>query len=262
MSEEAVVQEAQQPVQEAAPEQQTPPQEQPQEEAKPPKTFTQEELDAQINKRLARERKKYEREREREYAELRQSLMQRAEAKPAEQPAGMPKIEDYQDFEAYLNARDAYLTQRLKGETIAEYEKRQQAERAQRERQKTLDTYQKRAAQAAKDMPDFDDVVYRPDVPISDVMAHTIMESEVGPKIAYYLATHTDEADEIAGMHPLAAVKALTRIEDKLSSEKAQVSNAPPPTTPVGTKAKASKEPHEMDAEEFAKWRKAYIAKR
>lgn len=259
MSEEAVVQEVQQPVQEATQEQQTPPQEQQQEEAKPVKTFTQEELDRQIAKRLDRERKKFERE----SAELRQLALQRSEAKPAEQqPSGMPKIEDYQDFEAYLNARDAYLTQRLKGETIAEYEKRQQAERAERERQKTLDTYQKRAAQAAKDMPDFDDVVYRPDVPISDVMAHTIMESEVGPKIAYYLATHTEEADEIAGMHPVAAIKALTRIEDKLSSEKAQVSTAPPPTNPVGTKAKASKEPHEMDAEEFAKWRKAYIAKR
>lgn len=257
MSEEAVVQEVVQQTEVTQEPQQTEVVTE-QAEEKPPKTFTQEELDAQIAKRLSRERKKFDREAQ----ELRQLALQRSQETqaPPKQAQGMPKIEDFQDFESYLNARDAFLTQKLKGETIAEYEQRQKAETVQRERQKTLDAYQKRVAQAAKEMPDFDDVVYRPDVTISDVMAHTIMESEAGPKIAYYLGTHPEEADRIAELSPVSAIRELTRIEDKLSKTKA--TNAPPPTTPVGAKAKAEKDPTEMSPAEFAKWRESYIKKR
>lgn len=256
MSEEAVVQEVVQQTEVTQEPQQTEVVTE-QAEEKPPKTFTQEELDAQIAKRLSRERKKFDREAQ----ELRQLALQRSQETqaPPKQAQGMPKIEDFQDFESYLNARDAFLTQKLKGETIAEYEKRQQAERAERERQKTLDTYQKRVAQAVKELPDFDDVVYRPDVTISDVMAHTIMESDAGPKVAYYLGTHPDEAERIADLSPVAAIKELTRIEDKLSKTKA--TNTPPPTNPVGSRAKAEKDPSDMSLPEFIKYREAYVRK-
>lgn len=256
MSEEAVVQEVVQQTEVTQEPQQTEVVTE-QAEEKPPKTFTQEELDAQIAKRLSRERKKFDREAQ----ELRQLALQRSQETqaPPKQAQGMPKIEDFQDFESYLNARDAFLTQKLKGETIAEYEQRQQAERAERERQKTLDTYQKRVAQAVKELPDFDDVVYRPDVTISDVMAHTIMESDAGPKVAYYLGTHPDEAERIADLSPVAAIKELTRIEDKLSKTKA--TNTPPPTNPVGSRAKAEKDPSDMSLPEFIKYREAYVRK-
>lgn len=216
------------------------------------------ELPKGVQRRIDRiTRAKYEAEARNKMLEERIQALEQT-SKPS-QPQGAPKIEDFQDFDQYLNARDEFLAKKMKSETIAEYEKRQQAESAQRERQKTLDTYQKRVAQAVKELPDFDDVVYRPDVTISDVMAHTIMESDAGPKVAYYLGTHPDEAERIADLSPVAAIKELTRIEDKLSKTKA--TNTPPPTNPVGSRAKAEKDPSDMSLPEFIKYREAYVRK-
>lgn len=239
----------QEPVQESVPEPEAP---------KPAKTFTQEELNRQIEKRLARERSKFERE----AAELRQIAMQREQRPQQQAEPGEPKLEDFDNFDSYIAAKAEYVADRKIQATLSERDKRDAAVKAQTAQAKTVEGWNKRVAAAAVEMPDFHDVVANADVPLSRPMAEAIMDSEAGPKLAYYLATHQDEAADIAEMGPVAAIRALTRIEDKLAAETAKASKAPPPVSPVGAKAKAEKSPSEMTDKEFAEWRRRQIKAR
>lgn len=230
-------------------------------EEKPAKTFTQADLDRQIERRIARERAKHERE----TAELRQIALQRErQQEPQRQaPQGEPKLEDFDNFDTYIAAKAEFIADKKINQTLTEREQRQAEERAQTARLRTVDSWNKRIATAEAEMPDFRDVIGNADVPMSAPMQQAIMESDAGPKLAYYLATHPDEAADIAEMSPVATVRALTRIEDKLLAQPvARKSNVPPPVEPVGVKAKADKDPSSMTDKEFAEWRKRQIAQR
>jgi hypothetical protein len=235
-----------------------PPAETPPPEVKPPKTFTQEELNRQIDRRLARERVKFERE----ASELRQIAMQREQPQVRQAPQGEPKLDDFDNFDAYIAAKAEFIADRKINQTLTEREQRQQAERAQAAQRHTAESWNKRVSTAEAEMPDFHDVVASSDVPMSAPMQQAIMESDAGPKLAYYLATHPDEAEDIASMSPVATVRALTRIEDKLANQPMNVSRTPAPVSPVGVKAKADKDPSAMSDKEFADWRRRQIAQR
>jgi hypothetical protein len=89
-----------------------------------------------------------------------------------------------------------------------------------------------------------------------------IKESDIGPKIAYYLAMNPDEAATIAGLSGVSAIRAIGRLEAKILDGKATVTKTPPPIEPAGTKAKAVKTPDQMSDNEFAEWRKRHIKAR
>ena len=230
-------------------------------EHKPEKTFTQADLDRQIERRIARERAKHERE----TAELRQIAMRQERQEPQQRqaPQGEPKLDDFDNFDAYIAAKAEYIADRKINQTLTEREQRAAEERAQAAQRQTADSWNKRVSTAGAEMPDFREVVANSDVPMTPPMAQAIMESDVGPKIAYYLATHPDEAEDIASMSPIATVRALTRIEDKLLAQPvARKSNVPPPTEPVGVKAKAERDPDKMPVKEWLKWRNAQVQNR
>lgn len=229
-------------------------------EHKPEKTFTQADLDRQIERRIARERAKHERE----TAELRQIAMRQERQEPQRQaPQGEPKLDDFDNFDAYIAAKAEYIADRKINQTLTEREQRAAEERAQTARLRTVDSWNKRVSTAEAEMPDFRDVIAHADAPMTAPMQQAIMESDAGPKLAYYLATHPDEAADIAEMSPVATVRALTRIEDKLLAQPvARKSNVPPPTEPVGVKAKAERDPDKMPVKEWLKWRNAQVQNR
>lgn len=200
-------------------------------------------------------RQKYEAEARAKMLEERLSALER-ESRPVHKPTeGAPKLEDFDNFDDYIDAKADYVATKKINETLTEREKRQQAEQAQAAQVRTVEGWNKRVASATAEMPDFHDVVSNADVPLSRPMAEVIMASDAGPKLAYYLATHQDEAEDISAMPPIAAIRALTRIEDKLAAETAKASKAPPPVNPVGTKAKAERNPDDMPVDEWLKWR-------
>lgn len=206
-------------------------------------------------------RQKYEAEARAKMLEERINAIEaRQQQAPQQREPGAPKLEDFDNFDDYIEAKAAYVADKKINETLTQREQRQQAERAQTARQQTVEGWQKRVASATKELPDFEEVVASSDVPMTPVMAEAIMSSDAGPKLAYYLATHEDEAEEIARMSPLAVVRALTRIEDKLANQPAQASKAPPPVSPVGVKAKAERNPDDLPTDEWLKWRNKQVA--
>ena len=218
MSENEVVAEqvpAPEPEATAAPEPEVVAQEAQQPEEKPAKTFTQEELDALVGKRLARERRKWERE----------QAVKAPQAAKADESAPLP--ERSEDPEAYAEA----LAERKAAELLA----RREAERQQLE---LLEAYHEKEEVAREKYDDFEQVAYNPALRITNVMAETIQASEIGPELAYYLGSNPKEAERIARLSPYLQAKEIGKIEVKLADNPPvkKTTSAPPPIKPVTAK--------------------------
>ena len=217
-----------------------------------------------VQKRIDRAvRQKYEAEARAKMLEERVAAMEARQSAPQQQrqqDSGEPTIDKFDNFDEYVSAKAEYIASKKIESTLTEREQRQAAERAQAARQQTAEGWNKRVA--AADIPDFHDVVASSDVPMTQVMQQAIMESDLGPKLAYHLATNPEEAEKIARMTPIGAVRALTLIEEGFKKPVA-VSKATPPITPVGSKATSIKSLLDTkDYDEFTKRREAQIAKR
>lgn len=215
-----------------------------------------------VQKRIDRAvRQKYEAEARTKMLEERLQALENRQQQPIVNKSidnSEPKIENFDNFGAYVAATAEYIADQKIQKTFAERDQRQQADRQQYERQQVQTSWQQRVADATAEMPDFEDVLASSDVPMTGAMQDAIMESDVGPKIAYFLANNPDEASKIAKMSPIGAIRALGRIEERLSGPVAKVpTSAPAPVKAVGTKATASKDPGKMSDAEYAKWRKA-----
>lgn len=218
---------------------------------------TAEELQKKFDRDAAMQRRRYEKDLQAEREariRLEERLAQHAPARPAD--PGMPTIDKFDNFDEYVTAKAEYIA----SQTLSKHEERQQQEKAQAAQEKAKLAYAEKLAKA--NIPDFNEVVEGSGIRLSDVMYDTILESESGPKLLYHLATNPADAERIAGMTPIGAVRALTLIEEGLKKPVA-VSKATPPITPVGSKATSIKSLLDVkDYDEFSKRRAAQIAKR
>lgn len=190
-----------------------------QQPAQPAKTFSQEELDTILGKRLARERRQWEREQA-----ARQAETQAKQAVTRE----LPPVDQFESTEAYAEA----LAERKAQELISQRE-------AQREWQSIEDAYHERVEAAMDKYSDFDEVARNPNLPVTQVMADAIKASDVGPDVAYYLGSNPKEAARISRLSPLLQAKEIGRIEVKVASEPPvkKTTSAPAPITPVTARA-------------------------
>jgi hypothetical protein len=169
-----------------------------------PKTFTQEELDAAIGKRLAREQRKWERERQ-----------------PAPAVAmDLPSQDQFESVDAYAEAKALKLIEQRE---------------AQKQQSEILEAYHDREEEARAKYDDFEQVAYNPNLKITSVMAQTIQASDAGPDVAYYLGANPKEADRISRLQPILQAKEIGKLEAKLAANPPvkKTSSAPEPFAPV-----------------------------
>lgn len=182
------------------------------------KTLTQAEVDAIIEKRLARERRSWERKQAQQPAPI--------------QPVTPPRVEDYADAPAYAEA----LAETKAQEIINKREAEKQAHAL-------FDTHFDREETARDKYDDYDQVTRNEAVAITDVMGRTIMESDIGPDILYALGQDPKEAARIAKLSPLMQAAAIGKMEAKLASAPPvkRTSSAPAPISPVKPSAVTEK---------------------
>jgi hypothetical protein len=182
-----------------------------QEAAPEEKKFSQAELDAMIDKRFAKERRKWERE-------------QQAKLAQPQAPKEIPPIDQFESPDAYAEA----LAVRKAEELLAqrEFQKQQAA---------IEEAYHEREEEARAKYDDFEQVAYNPQLRVTDVMAETIKASDMGPDLAYWLGTNPKEADRISRLSPLLQAREIGKIEAKLAynTPVKKSSSAPTPITPV-----------------------------
>jgi hypothetical protein len=190
-----------------------------QEQTAEERKFTQAELDSIIDKRFAKERRKWEREQQARLAE-----MQVKQAVPKE----VPPVDQFESPEAYAEALAV-----KKAEELIALREQQKAQAA------IVDAYHEREEEARGKYDDFEQVAYNPNLRITEVMAETIRASDVGPDVAYYLGANPKEADRISRLSPFLQAKEIGKIEVKLSDNPPirKTSSAPAPITPVTARA-------------------------
>ena len=172
------------------------------------KTFTQDEVDAMIGKRLARERRTWDRERTK-----------------APEPVAAPVSQE--QFESVEKYAEALATQKA--------EQLLQQREIERQQSAIIESYHEREEQARDKYEDFEAVAYNPSLKITTVMAQTIQASDTGPDVAYYLGLNPKEADRISRLSQFLLAKEIGKLEAKVASSPPtkKPSSAPAPIQPV-----------------------------
>ena len=176
------------------------------------KSFSQEELDAAIGKRLAREQRKWERDR-------------------PQAPVVVPPIEQFETVDAYADALALKKAEQL---LVERDNKKQQSD--------ILEAYHEKEEDARSKYDDFEQVAYNPSIRITPMMAEAIQSSEAGPDVAYYLGANPKEAERISRLSPISQAKEIGKLEAKLVSDPPvkRTSSAPAPISPVTAKGSGS----------------------
>lgn len=169
-----------------------------------------------------------------------------------------PNPADFQTQEDLDKAFREYTKQQIK----EELKKESRESDLRREMNTKAKNYELGVEKAREVHEDFDDVIESYDGPLTVVMQQVLLNSEVGPEVAYYLAKHPEEAVKIASFGLVDANKAIGKIEAKLefSNQKevavTKSTKAPPPINPAkGKISSGSKDPGDMSYEDFKVWR-------
>lgn len=198
-------------------------------------------------------------------AQLREAQRELQEAKKApEVPEAAPKRDDFDDYEAYADARAEWKAIQVAEKRLKEAEAKQQ-----QARQEEYEARQQQAFAEARDStlergvelyPDFEDVTTDEGLVITDAMAEVILNSKRGHELWYHLGKHPEIAESIAAMSPLLQATELGRLESTLSGKKA--SAAPKPTTTVNSRGATSNALSDnLPLEEWMKRRQEQVRK-
>lgn len=169
---------------------------------------------------------------------------------------GRPKQDQYPDYADFVRADAVWLAEKAADAKIekalsTQSEETRRQSFAQSEQQ-AVAQYNERAKEAAKSIPDYDEVMSDADVDVPMPVLAMIRRLDNGPTVAYHMAKNPALArqffDQPAAMHGVL----LGQLSATLKGT-AKVSNAPPPGKPAQPKAGSSSEPPE-DADAYMVW--------
>ena len=152
-------------------------------------------------------------ETKRQNEELQRQLQQQT-AKPSAEPSkpvdpdAEPIETDFEDYSAYLKA-------------VGRHEARQaiREEREAAKREAEAKAYEERFSKAREKHEDFEEALESAeDIIVPPAAQQAMLDSDDPGEIAYYLATHHEEAGKLTGMTPVQQVKEIGRIEARISS--------------------------------------------
>lgn len=195
---------------------------------------------------------------------------QAATGKPPEPPKeapkaaeGKPKPDSFDTHEEYVEA----LTDWNVSQKIQEHETKRKQEEARATQAQRIEAWQERLDAAREKYEDFDDVM-SDDIEVSQAVTEVLLDSEHGADLAYWLGTHTDEAERINRLSPVAAARELGRLEAQFikapegAAKPAPKPKAKPPTPVKRSASTVEKSPDDMNFQEFKAWRKKQIQAR
>ena len=199
-------------------------QEAPKQETSEERKFSQAELEAAVQRRLAKERRRFERE-------LRSMVEQRQPQQQAAPADDEPKREAFQDYEQYLDARAEHRARKTANEHVQQF----MHQRAQQTAAADLSMAAQDVIERGRhDFKDFDAQINAAFeagiIEPGGALHRALVQSDDGHKIAYHLATHPQDAARIVQMPAAKQLIELGRLSARLEK---QASTAPSPPKPV-----------------------------
>jgi len=227
---------------------------------KPAEEADKHELPKGVQRRIDRAvRAKYEAEARTKVAE--EELQRwRGESRQQAPENAEPTIDKFDNIEHYISAKAKWVANSEIRKAMEQTAHQTQAQQEHQYHAQVMQDWSVRLEQTTAELPDFEEVLSASTVPMSGAMERAILESEVGPKLAYWLAQNPKEAHEISQLPPTRAIARLGRIEERLTTAKPaapRTTSAPPPVKPVGNTASVTKDPGKMSDAEYAKWRQS-----
>jgi hypothetical protein len=208
--------------------------------------------------RLASERKEVEAEALKAEVERLRSLTQSNQAPTQKHSdSNIPSRDNFNSDAEYFLALSDYRDNARQQENL--YRQRQQSiQQAEKSYQNKLKDAVDSGKEKYKDFEARTDyILYGEGFPSNRAMGEAIIESDHKDDILYFLGTHVKEAERIAHMNPVQAVKEITKIESRFTAKrKSNITKAPKPLDPVGsTKGAATHgDPSKMSQEQFESW--------
>lgn len=171
---------------------------------------------------------------------------------------GAPKAEDFDSYDAYLDARaDWLVTEKLKAQSSKQAEEAKKAKRIEEQTRKAA-RVESVMTSGAESYKDFDttlqviETVANPDEIRGALDA--ILESEKAPDVLYYLGKNPSEIAKLVQLSPLMQAREIGRLEAKLESKK--LTAAPAPVQPLkGNGGRVTSDRPPTDPAEYRKWR-------
>lgn len=207
------------------------------------------------------EREKAERERD----EIRRQLEElKAQAsQPAKVEKDAPKT--LEDFDYDHAAFTDYLASEAVKKALAEKETQERQSAKERDQQEKVRKFETGVAAAIAARPEVQNLIYNPLAKFyPEDLVEFIYDSDAAVELGTYLGENPTETDGLLRMEPAARLRALARIEGKLSAPPAAqpktFTQAPAPVKSLSGNAPVKKAMEQMSMDEFAAERKRQLA--
>ena len=153
---------------------------------------------------------------------------QQAEVKPSS-VEGKPQASQFNDAFEYAEALAEWSAENALKQRDAEEASR----KAKEAQEKVMKSWNEKISKAKAELPDFDAMVQSSNVVVSDEIRDSILESDVGPQILYFLATDEDFAQRLTEMPTVKALRELGKLEAKFEAKSEEPKKAEKPKANV-----------------------------
>jgi hypothetical protein len=150
-----------------------------------------------------------------------------------------PTPDNYKDAFEYAEALAEWSAE----QALVKREQEVKQKEFEVQKQKVIQTWQQKLEATIAELPDYEDMVASSNVKVNDTVRDAILESDVGPRILYELASDDDIAEKLSTMSTASALKLIGKLEAKfekteepVKAEKKTVaakSKAPEPIRPL-----------------------------
>jgi len=188
------------------------------------------------------------------------------EPQPAPESNQKPSPDSYKDAFEYAEA----LAQWSAEQALAKREQEIKQKEVEAKRATVIKTWQEKLDATKAEIPDYEVMVASSSVSVNDTVRDAIVESDVGPRILYELASNDDLAEKLSSMTTASALKLIGKLEAQFEktdapakAEKKTVaakSNAPEPIRPLrstGGVAEVSMDGNDIPYQQWKAARKA-----
>jgi hypothetical protein len=199
------------------------------------KTFTQKELDEILQKRLAKAEAKAERRAREAYRDAVETVTR---AQPVQNPTlNEPTRDQFASDADWIDAKVEYKLQQRDAVAKAE---------AARASQQSLNSKTENLYAQAEKVPGFDRESFD-ELPLTQLIASALIESDVAPQLMAYMASNPEEVERIAKLSDARQAVELGKLEVKLQ-QAPKTTKASPPISPVsGSRGGASPDLNSAD---------------
>ena len=150
-----------------------------------------------------------------------------------------PTPDDFKDAFEYAEALADWSAENA----LARREQEVKQKEVEAKRETVIKTWQQKLESTKAELPDYEDMVASSDVKVNDTIRDAILESDVGPRILYELASDDELAEKLTTMSTSSALKLIGKLEGQFEKTEAPAkaekktvaakSNAPEPIRPL-----------------------------